>query len=411
MFYVEKQCMLDDSFWIETVKDNYINNVLHAEHADDDFKNFVKNKTNLKIKKKLNFIYSANWDIELTYKVTVSKSYEVFDGYDVKTEGTLTPRYNATGPNNLHLEEKTTYNPQSHRETQTLTDNVKSNITKFIVSRNGYYSSTNSNIDKSSFKNIQENDMIKLLGTNYKHEIDSDLNNLKEELKNKDVYKEDKKAYRKMSSNLVGKDGCTLSNLEIVNVEVTKPNLSNVDVYVCYEYELEVEYENKKYISSISGNDFYMPELKISKEAQKKLDKTALFVNLYNKIGKVFTYVISAILSLFVIFGIFVKLYLYNPDWSQTFLKFPFLLVNIVLIVLLILFSIRLSDISNFLISQNKEGSNYAIKNQKHWKKTIKIRTLLFYLVAILCVALFIFEIFCLIRIIPLISGVKISFL
>ena len=44
MFYVEKQCMLDDSFWIETVKDNYINNVLHAEHADDDFKNFVKNK-------------------------------------------------------------------------------------------------------------------------------------------------------------------------------------------------------------------------------------------------------------------------------------------------------------------------------------------------------------------------------
>ena len=86
MFYVPRQPNDEKADWVSLIKDRYICRLKEIDGVAPEFLKFVSDKNNIRIKRRSKFVFCDEYDIEMSYRITVSSQSVVSDGYKVETE-------------------------------------------------------------------------------------------------------------------------------------------------------------------------------------------------------------------------------------------------------------------------------------------------------------------------------------
>ena len=172
MYYIAKESKLKDENWKEKVINNYISAISKCEGVDKNFIEFVKNDENrskIHINERTTNYFVGSFNIKINYKIQLSSSYSVSDGYKVETEKEM-----FTNKTKVYLKE------QAHSESVSKTDIVSQNISKVFSTREDSLSNEHINIEY--FREATIGDIEKANGKNYEKFFQNKLNLLKYDL-------------------------------------------------------------------------------------------------------------------------------------------------------------------------------------------------------------------------------------
>lgn len=200
-----------------------------------------------------------------------------------------------------------------------------------------------------------------------------------------------------------------MAEIKIGSVKVKSPTLDKVDIFVDNSYSLSVNYNGKEYVTLVFNDaTVASPEIELNAKTKDKMQKTAKFYHRKHKLMNVFAYLAPISMVVLIILGIIfnVESEITEPGgWVVRFTQFPFLLVDILLILVMITVSYFYSEQLGFMAEQLEKDPAYAHKNLNFRKKKLALKEILFYLAVIVSFALIVFEVYCFTRFFILISS------
>ena len=380
MFYINKE----DKFLDKDFCDGFIHKIIttfngpnYKNIIDKNFLEYIKKPGAITLFKNLSYSIEGDYKCDVTFEIKKEQKYVVSDGYESKTEGRATPQYNATGPNYVKVESKTTYTEKSHVETNT-------NYSKCVRSYSKHFYFDN----KGDYR-ISSSAEFGEIDSDYKHNIFMEILDNSISFQNLEKYDNEVKKVKHEYEQKVSSD--VKVTVKAKKVNVTNPSIDKVNVYADYNYYAKILYNGKEYIYTISNIE--NEDFPLNPDAEKKV-KTSKRIY---KVQKVIAFLMGIITLLAVIvvilFGIFFKI---KGDIKfLTFIKFPFLIVDIVLVIIYLpVFTAFLEELDDII----KSNAGKHMLNRKDNRKHTAISEVIYYVVAFGSLALAIFQIICVIN-------------
>lgn len=380
MFYLDKDDKLQDKDFC----DEFIHKIITTFNSpkyngiiDENFLEYIKKPGAITLFKTLYYYVDGNYKCDVTFEIKKEQKYVVSDGYESKTEGRATPQYNATGPNYVKVESKTTYTEKSHVETNTSYSKcIKSynrrskicNDGKFRKSTAMEFSEIDPQYESHIFSKVLENMNMFNKPEMYVTEAETVKNEYEQNV----------------SSNVV-------VTVKPKKVNVTYPKKDKIDVYADYDYYAKILYNGEEYIYGLYS--YENEDFPLNPDAEKKA-KTSKRIY---KVQKVIAFLMGVITLLAVIVVIISGfLFEYKGEMKfLTFIKFPFMIIDIVLgIIYYFLFSSFLNNLNTII----KSSAGKHMLNRKDNRKHTAISEVIYYVVAFGSLALAIFQIICVIN-------------
>lgn len=388
MYYIAKESKLKDENWKEKVINNYISAISKCEGVDKNFIEFVKNDENrskIHINERTTNYFVGSFNIKINYKIQLSSSYSVSDGYKVETEKEM-----FTNKTKVYLKE------QAHSESVSKTDIVSQNISKVFSTREDSLSNEHINIEY--FREATIGDIEKANGKNYEKFFQNKLNLLKYDLQLVSNYDDELSKFKVQSKNIASNTGSKVENVKIDSVEVKIPKVKDIDVYMGFCYEIVLNYGEQEYkcYVSLDGN-VENPEYLVSNSAKKQasLYRVGCIVKL---IFGITTSIVSfiAMLGVLIVSRLILKnalKTLYINEWYATYLTYPFLLFNIAGILFILIFGIMYFSCLFEIIDDLKNKDGKAINTLKTNKKTETIFFIIYFIVILLLIIMSVVQI------------------
>ena len=268
MFYVPRQPNDEKADWVSLIKDRYICRLKEIDGVAPEFLKFVSDKNNIKIKRRSKFVFCDEYDVEMSYRITVSSQSVVSDGYKVETE----ERWG--GDTDVYLRE------QTRTVTTSTSDDQCYRFSKRFVTKP--VSGKNIVIDKYGvipsyykYRSVSESEAKRLLqGMGYNAVLDVERAVL-ENLYRESLYDTEIGTIKRVANETVRGTGVWVSSFMVTNIWVHFPS-GQPDIYFDYDYEIEVVYGGKSYGARVTSDD-YVDELDaaLSAESKQRLERKA----------------------------------------------------------------------------------------------------------------------------------------
>lgn len=245
MYYLTKAAFAANAEWVKKVRSSYYKKVVSEIDADPAFVEKIKNEKNIQIVKKPKYVIEASYDIMLAIRVELSCTSTVSDGYDVEIEDGL------FGSTYVNTKER------SHCVTTSNSDTINYEITKTIStdesgfdSRHPLYRMGKGKEDKKYYTAIDSTTGEKLMRMSTGFGVEQADQYIRQALKSEDIYDNDILAPKRKAYDIIRGTEHRLSDFRVINAIVT--NRNKCDVYIDYDYEIQVVYGGKTYKTDIS---------------------------------------------------------------------------------------------------------------------------------------------------------------
>lgn len=245
MYYLTNITCEDSGEWAKQKRSDYYNKVVSEIDADPGFVEKIKNEKNIQIVRTPKYVIEASYDIMLTIRVELSCTSTVSDGYDVEIEDGL------FGSTYVNTKER------SHNVTTSNSDTVNYEITKTISTdergfdpRHPLYRMGEGKEYKKYYTAIDSATGERLMKMSTGFGVAQADQYLRQALKSKDLYDTDILAPKRKAYDVIRGTEHRLSDFRVINVLITSQN--KFDVYIDYDYAIEVVYGGKIYKTNIS---------------------------------------------------------------------------------------------------------------------------------------------------------------
>ena len=222
MYFVVKNSCADDPAWQDKVKKNYIRKVSKEKGVSSAFVKWISDKNVIHIRKKPRYVVEETFDVTLSFDVEVSggkdpgktssksrKEYGLTKTVSTKEDG-----FDKEDP--LHGAGKAKENKDLYAKTD---DETGENYMKIC---NGYEAA----------------DVEKVLAA---------------ALKQKKYFSHETEILRRSACEKAESEGMKLSEFGNTGIKV-QPRPGSMNVYIDFDYQIEVQYYNKSYVAEVSEN-------------------------------------------------------------------------------------------------------------------------------------------------------------
>lgn len=261
MFYVPQRPNDENAAWVRSIKDRYISKLKEIDGVAPEFVRFVSDRNNIRIKRRSKFVFCAEYDVEMDYRITVSSQSVVSDGYKVETE----ERWG--GDTDVYLREQTrtvttsTSDDQCYRFTKRF-------ITKPVSSRYVAIDEYGVIPDYYKYRTVSESEATRLLLEIGFTDVSDVERAVSGQLRNESLYDTQIGTVRRVANETVRGTGVWVSSLRVTDIRARKGS-GQTDIYFDYDYEIAVVYGGKRYCAKITPDD-HVDELDVALSAEGK---------------------------------------------------------------------------------------------------------------------------------------------